>query len=130
MQRRPAVAFVLIAVVIDVIGIGLIIPVLPRLVGEFTSNRETQTYWYGLLTVTFGLMQFLCAPLLGALSGEEAIYEVLEWSEGHFSFAPGDPGPGAPLGSGFSQLLLEGCRRLDERLRAAAAEPAAGGEGA
>jgi len=68
MQRRPAVAFVLIAVVIDVIGIGLIIPVLPRLVGEFTSNRETQTYWYGLLTVTFGLMQFLCAPLLGALS--------------------------------------------------------------
>jgi len=68
MQRQPAVAFVLIAVVIDVIGIGLIIPVLPKLVGEFTSNRETQTYWYGLLTVTFGLTQFLCAPLLGALS--------------------------------------------------------------
>ena len=53
-------------------------------------------------------------------SGEEAVYEVLDWSEGHFSFAPGDPGPGEALGSGFSQLVLEGCRRLDERVRAAA----------
>jgi len=68
MQRRPAVAFVLIAVVIDVIGIGLVLPVLPYLVGEFTGSREAQTYWYGLFVVTFGLTQFLCAPLLGALS--------------------------------------------------------------
>jgi len=68
MQRQPAIAFVLISVVIDVIGIGLILPVLPSIVGEFTANRESQTYWYGLLTVTFGLTQFLCAPLLGAMS--------------------------------------------------------------
>jgi len=54
MQRQPAVAFVLVTVVIDVIGIGLILPVLPALVGEFTPNRETQTYWYGLLVVTLG----------------------------------------------------------------------------
>jgi hypothetical protein len=63
-------------------------------------------------------------------SGEDVVYEVLEWSEGHFSFAPGDPGPGEPLGSGFSQLLLEGCRRLDERVRAEGAPATAGGEGA
>ena len=68
MQRKPAVVFVLVSVVIDVIGIGLILPVLPNLVGEFTANREAQTYWYGLLALTFGLTQFLCAPLLGALS--------------------------------------------------------------
>ncbi|HYS12667.1 MAG TPA: MFS transporter, partial [Burkholderiaceae bacterium] len=67
-QRQPAVTFVLIAVVLDVIGIGLILPVLPALVGEFTANREAQTYWYGLLVLTFGLTQFACAPLLGALS--------------------------------------------------------------
>jgi DNA-binding response OmpR family regulator len=53
----------------------------------------------------------------GELSGEEAVYEILGWTEGHFSFAPGGPGAGEPLGEGFSQLLLEGCRRLDERLR-------------
>lgn len=68
MQRQPAVAFVLVAVVIDVIGIGLILPVLPSIVGEFTVDRESQTYWYGLLAATFGMTQFLCAPLLGALS--------------------------------------------------------------
>jgi DNA-binding response OmpR family regulator len=71
----------------------------------------------------------LVGAAVDALSGEEAIYEVLGWSEGHFSFAPGDPGPGEPLGSGFSQLLLEGCRRLDEKLRTAV-EPAASAEGA
>jgi len=67
-QRQPAVAFVLVTVVIDVIGIGLMIPVLPVLVGEFTTNREAQTYWYGLLVLTFGCAQFACSPLLGALS--------------------------------------------------------------
>jgi MFS transporter, DHA1 family, tetracycline resistance protein len=67
-QRKPVVAFVLVSVVIDVIGIGLILPVLPHLVGEFTVDREAQTYWYGLLVVTFGLTQFLCSPLLGAMS--------------------------------------------------------------
>jgi DHA1 family tetracycline resistance protein-like MFS transporter len=42
--------------------------VLPTLVGEFTTNIESQSYWYGALTFTFGFTQFLCAPLLGALS--------------------------------------------------------------
>jgi DHA1 family tetracycline resistance protein-like MFS transporter len=53
---------------IDVIGIGLIIPVLPALVGEFTHDPQSQAYWYGALIGTFGAAQFLCAPLLGALS--------------------------------------------------------------
>jgi MFS transporter, DHA1 family, tetracycline resistance protein len=67
-ERRPAVAFVMITLLIDVIGIGLIVPVLPLLVGEFTAGRDTQAYWYGAIAVTYGAMQFLCAPLLGALS--------------------------------------------------------------
>jgi MFS transporter, DHA1 family, tetracycline resistance protein len=67
-QRRPAIAFVMITLLIDVIGIGLIVPVLPLLVGEFTTGRDTQAYWYAAIAVTYGAMQFLCAPLLGALS--------------------------------------------------------------
>jgi MFS transporter, DHA1 family, tetracycline resistance protein len=67
-KRQPAIGFVLVTVLIDVMGIGLLLPVLPGLVGEFTASRDTQTYWYGALMVTFGLMQFFCAPLLGALS--------------------------------------------------------------
>jgi DNA-binding response OmpR family regulator len=54
---------------------------------------------------------------VGDLEGEAAIYEILGWTEGHFSFAPGEPGTGEPLGDGLNQLLLEGCRRLDEAAR-------------
>src|SRR5512141_668367 len=68
MRRQPAIAFILVTVFIDVMGIGLLLPVIPALVGEFTSSRDAQTYWYGALMVTFGLSQFLCSPLLGALS--------------------------------------------------------------
>ena len=49
-------------------GFGLLLPVLPALVGEFTASRDAQTYWYGAMIVTFGLTQFVCAPILGALS--------------------------------------------------------------
>jgi multidrug resistance protein len=66
--RRPAIAFILITLLIDVMSFGLLLPVLPALVGEFTTGRDAQTYWYGAMIVTFGLTQFFCAPLLGALS--------------------------------------------------------------
>jgi len=54
---------------------------------------------------------------LGEVSGEDAIFELLYWNRGTFEFQPGDPGAGVPLGERFDQLLLEGCRRLDERAR-------------
>ncbi len=66
--RTPAIKFILITVLIDVMGVGLMLPVVPALVGEFAGSRDAQAYWYGALTLAFGAMQFLCAPLLGALS--------------------------------------------------------------
>lgn len=68
MPRRPATVFILAAVLLDILGIGLIIPVLPRLVGELAGSRDAQTWWYGALVIGYGAMQFLCAPLLGAIS--------------------------------------------------------------
>ena len=68
MQRSPAITFILVTVLLDVMGIGLLIPVLPSLVGQLAGSREAQTYWYGLMILTFGGAQFVCAPLLGALS--------------------------------------------------------------
>jgi len=67
-RRAAALPFILIVVFIDVLGIGLAMPVLPMLVGDYTPSRELQAYWYGVLVVVYGLMQFFCAPLLGALS--------------------------------------------------------------
>jgi DHA1 family tetracycline resistance protein-like MFS transporter len=68
--RPPAgnLNFVLVCVFIDMLGIGLIVPVLPLLVGEFVSGRDEQALWFGLMTTVFGLMQFIFMPMLGALS--------------------------------------------------------------
>jgi MFS transporter, DHA1 family, tetracycline resistance protein len=72
--------FILVVVFIDVLGIGIALPVLPMLVGEFTPSRELQAYWYGTLVVSYGIMQFFCAPLLGALSDRFGRKPVLLWS--------------------------------------------------
>ena len=68
MKRKAAVPFIMLASLLDVIGVGLIIPILPLLVGEFTTSRDAQVYWFNALIISFGLAQFFCAPLLGALS--------------------------------------------------------------
>jgi len=72
--------FVLVCVFIDMLGIGLIVPVLPILVGEFVATREAQTLWYGILTATFGLMQFIFMPMLGAISDRIGRRPVLLYS--------------------------------------------------
>ena len=72
--------FVLVCVFIDMLGIGLAIPVLPILVGEFVEGRDLQAYWYGILATVFGLLQFLCMPILGAMSDKLGRRPVLLYS--------------------------------------------------
>lgn len=67
--RRPAaMSFILITVLIDMVSIGLIIPVLPHLVGTFTRSPAEQTFWFGAVSFAFGFANFFGAPILGALS--------------------------------------------------------------
>jgi DHA1 family tetracycline resistance protein-like MFS transporter len=66
--RSAGLGFIMVTALLDVMGIGLIIPVLPALVGEFSTGREMQSYWYGVLAAAYGLMNFFASPLLGALS--------------------------------------------------------------
>lgn len=82
--RPPAgnLNFVLVCVFIDMLGIGLIVPVLPLLVGEFVSGRDQQALWFGLMTTVFGLMQFIFMPMLGALSDRVGRRPVLMVSMG------------------------------------------------
>ncbi len=68
--RRPAaVGFIFITLLIDVIGFGIIIPVIPKLImhltGETLSHASRIGGW---LMFAYALMQFLCAPILGGLS--------------------------------------------------------------
>ena len=74
--------FVLICVFIDMLGIGLIVPVLPALVGEFVHGREQQALWYGVLSAVFGLMQFLFMPMVGAASDRLGRRPILLYSMG------------------------------------------------
>jgi len=67
-HSRASLPFILITVFVDMLGIGLMLPVLPALVGELAGSPDLQSYWYGALMMTFGLAQFLSMPLLGALS--------------------------------------------------------------
>ena len=72
--------FVLICVFIDMLGIGLIVPVLPVLVGQFTDSQDSQAYWFGIMSATFGLMQFIFMPMLGAISDRIGRRPVLLYS--------------------------------------------------
>lgn len=67
-SRAAAMRFIMVTVLIDMIGIGLIIPVLPGLVGNLTSNPQDQALWFGVVTIAFSLANFLGSPILGALS--------------------------------------------------------------
>jgi DHA1 family tetracycline resistance protein-like MFS transporter len=72
--------FVLVCVFIDMLGIGLIVPVLPLLVGQYVSGREEQALWFGVMTTVFGLMQFIFMPMLGAISDRVGRRPVLMYS--------------------------------------------------
>jgi len=60
--------FIMLTALIDMISIGLIIPVLPALVGSFTGSQADQAFWYGVVTFAFGVANFFGSPILGALS--------------------------------------------------------------
>ncbi len=67
--RRPALAFIFITIVLDVLALGIIIPVLPRLVESFLGGDTGQAAeMYGLFGAVWALMQFGFSPVLGALS--------------------------------------------------------------
>ncbi|MEX2501606.1 MAG: TCR/Tet family MFS transporter [Trueperaceae bacterium] len=67
--RRAGMAFILITLFLDVLGIGIVIPVLPGLVTSFLGgDASAAAPWYALLAGGYAAMQFVFAPLLGALS--------------------------------------------------------------
>ena len=66
--RAAGMAFIMVAVLIDMISIGLIIPVLPPLVGTFTASQADHAFWFGAVAFSFGIANFFGSPILGALS--------------------------------------------------------------
>ena len=66
--QAAAMRFIMMVVLIDMLAVGIIVPVLPMMVGRFTADPAEQSAWYGVVTVSYALAQFVGAPLLGALS--------------------------------------------------------------
>lgn len=67
-KRAAGMGFIMITVLIDMISIGLIVPVLPHIVGLFTTSNDEQTLGFLMLTLAFGIANFFGSPILGALS--------------------------------------------------------------
>lgn len=71
-------SFIFITLLIDIIGLGIIIPVFPELIGQLTGgNISTASQWGGWLTVVYAVMQFFCAPIIGNLSDKYGRRPVL-----------------------------------------------------
>lgn len=66
--RRAAMPFIMVTVLIDMMSIGLIVPVLPKLIGSFMSSEAGTAFAYGAAQLVFAIAQFFTAPVLGALS--------------------------------------------------------------
>jgi DHA1 family tetracycline resistance protein-like MFS transporter len=68
-RREAAFAFIFATVLLDMLTIGIIVPVLPKLVVDFMhGDTETAAEVYGLFGTAWALMQFLFSPIQGALS--------------------------------------------------------------
>ncbi|MGA0556916.1 TCR/Tet family MFS transporter [Larkinella sp. VNQ87] len=69
MARNRALTFIFITILIDCTGIGVIAPIVPRLIEELTGGDLSEASEYGgWLTFSYAIMQFVFAPVLGGLS--------------------------------------------------------------
>ena len=67
--KKTALLFIFVTILVDVIGIGIILPIIPDLIMELTGEGTAQAVIYGMwLTTAFAGMQFLFSPVLGEIS--------------------------------------------------------------
>lgn len=77
-QPKSALPFIFITMLIDVIGLGIIIPVLPKLIEEMIGGDLSMASTYaGWLMFAYATMQFLFSPIIGALSDKYGRRPVL-----------------------------------------------------
>src|ERR1700674_3830587 len=68
-KRHAALGFIFVTVVLDMLALGIIVPVLPRLIKDFLhGDMARSTEFMGVFVAAWALMQFFFAPVLGVLS--------------------------------------------------------------
>jgi len=68
MRRTPALAFLFATVLVDMLGLGIVVPVVPGLMTAVTGDPAAGARWSGWIDASFGVTQFLAAPLLGRMA--------------------------------------------------------------
>ena len=66
--RKAAIAFIFVTAVLDILSMGVIIPVLPSLIEEFAGSGASAGMWNGAFVAMWAAMQFLASPVIGSLS--------------------------------------------------------------
>ena len=80
-SRHAALGFIFVTVLIDFIGFGIIIPVMPALISKLIHGNLSEAASYGgLMLSVYAVMQFLFAPVLGGLSDRYGRRKVLLFS--------------------------------------------------
>jgi DHA1 family tetracycline resistance protein-like MFS transporter len=69
-KRQAAIAFILVTAALDIIAMGIIIPVLPSLIEEFAGSNAAAGWYNGVFVALWALMQFVCSPIVGSLSDQ------------------------------------------------------------
>lgn len=80
-NNKAAIGFIFITLMIDVTGLGIIIPVLPQLIEQLIHGSVSEASKYGgWLTASYAIMQFLFSPIIGGLSDKYGRRPVLLFS--------------------------------------------------
>ena len=68
--RRAAMAFIFVTAVLDIVAMGIVIPVLPHLIEEFVGSNARAGLLNGVFVALWAGMQFLASPVIGSLSDQ------------------------------------------------------------
>lgn len=66
--HRAALAFIFVTAVLDIVAMGIIIPVLPQLIEDFVGSNARAGVINGVFVALWAGMQFVCSPIIGSLS--------------------------------------------------------------
>ena len=69
-QQRAALAFIFVTAVLDIVAMGIVIPVLPGLIEDFVGSNARAGVINGVFVALWAGMQFLCSPVIGSLSDQ------------------------------------------------------------
>lgn len=68
-RQRAGLAFIIVTIFLDMLGVGIVFPILPQLIASFMNgDLSAAAQYYGFFISLFAAMQFMFAPVLGALS--------------------------------------------------------------